>query len=61
MTTKAINLSNDSEDLLAACIRLRERIEKKLKSKKLSAEVRKNYEKTLRKSKRHIREARTMV
>lgn len=56
-----INLDNDSEDLLAACVRLKERIEKKLKSKKLSPEVRENHEKALRKAKRHITEAKTMV
>ena len=61
MTTKAIDLDNDAEDLLAACIGLKERIEKKLKSKKLSAEARKNYEKALRKVKRQVGEARSMV
>ncbi len=61
MTTKRIVIDDGSEDLLAACVRLKEKVEKKLKSKTLSTEDRDRYKKALRTSNRHIREAKRLV
>jgi hypothetical protein len=61
MTTKRKAIDDGSEDLLVACVRLKARIEKKLKSGKLSPEDRTKFERALRTTERNIGRAKRMV
>ena len=61
MTTKRKPDEDGSENLLAACIELKEKIEKKLKSNRLRPEDRDKYEKSLRATKRNIRQAKRLI
>ena len=61
MTTKRKPIEDGSEDLLAACIELKEKIEKKLKSNRLSPKDRAKHEKSLRATKRNIGQAKRLI